>query len=216
MEKTIEKKASLIIPVGPDGKWRMCWQCVNSNRECDFCEKKKIRISRVLYACPDFEDAPMRTKRLSKEELIRRAKEERMLNYILTAMCNCATATQKFLIDFCSYFEKKKAETEWRHSRMKAANDILKAADKMQTIHAQFFQEDMNKVHTDHGTKEYDSKAYDNHQEDANELCRLIMLYIDRCWGNEEAANKVVEFIENLETGNIFSDEDIERYRLKH
>lgn len=214
MEK--KTKTPLSIPTGPDGKWRMCWECAGSNRECDFCDKKNIRINRVMYACPDFETPEQRQKLLTKQELLRRAKEERMLNYILTAMCNCATATQNFLVDFCSYFEKSNQESKWRHSRKKAANDILKGAERIQSLHAQFFQEDMNKVHTDHGKKEFDYKAFDNHQEDSNELCRLIMLYIDRCWGDEKAANKVVACLESLPTGNIFSDDDIERYRLKH
>ena len=31
----------------------------------------------------------------------------------------------------------------------------------------------------------------------------------------KEYANKIIGFIESLETGNIFTDEDIERYRLR-
>ena len=209
-------KTSLNIPVGEDGKWRMCLECIHSNRVCDFCEKKNKRISRAMYACPDFATPEEEVARLKKETILRQLKKERMLNYILTAMCNCATATQTFLVDFCSFFEEAKAESNWRHKRKQAANEILKNAERIQAIHAQYFQTDMNKVHTDHGNKEYDWEAFDNHQQDAYELCRLIMLYIDRCWGNEEAANKVIEYIESFDTGHIFSDKDIERFRMKH
>ena len=138
-----------------------------------------------------------------------------MLNYILTAMCNTATATQMFLQDFCSFFEKTKEESKWRFERKKAANEISKSAERIESLHAQFFQEDMNKVYTDHGKKEFDVESYDNHDRDAYEVCRLLMLYIDRCWGDENAANKVIACLEGMPTGNIFTEKDIERYRMR-
>lgn len=211
-----KNKAPLGVPIAADGTWLRCQDCAHSNRECDFCELKKIRINRALYGCPNFKTPVQLVEQIKKAKLLEAAKKERMLNYLLTAMCNCATATQMFLVDFCSFFEDTKKESKWRFERAKAANEILSKSERIQTLHAQFFQSDMNKVHTDHGQKEFDDEAYDNHQQDAYELCRLIMLYIDRCWGNEEAANKVVECLENLETGHIFSDKDIERFRLKH
>ena len=208
-------KKKIIIPTAPDGTWRRCQECVHSNRECDFCEEKNIRINKIMYACSDFATPQEEQEKRKQAKLLENAKTERMLNYILTAMCCCATATQTFLIDFCSHFEKSKKESDWRFTRAKAAGDILKNAEKMQSLHAQYFQADMNKVHTDHGTKDFDYEAFNNHAQNAYELCRLIMLYIDRCWGDEEAANKIVGFIESLETGHIFSDKDIERFRLR-
>ena len=205
----------LKIPIAPDGSLRKCMECAHRNRACDFCEKKKVRISKIMYACPDFATPEQKQKILSKEQLLVRAKKERMLNYILTAMCNCASATQQFLLDFCSFFEDTKAESSWRFQRAKAANDILKAGEKMASLHAQFFQSDMNKVFTDHGTKEFDAVACDNHTKDAQEVCRLLMLYIDRCWGDEDAANKVIACLESMPTGHIFNDEDIERFRMR-
>ena len=168
-----------------------------------------------MYACPDFVTQKEAEERRKKQAQIRAAKVERMLNYILTAMCNTATATQMFLQDFCSFFENKKAENKWRHERKKAASEITKSAERIESLHAQFFQEDMNKVHTDHGNKPFDVEAYDNHARDAYEVCRLLMLYIDRCWGDENAANKVIACLEGMPTGNIFTDKDIERYRMK-
>lgn len=211
----ITTKAPLNVPVGPNGEWRRCQECANSNRECDFCPTKNIRINRAMYACPDFVSPLEAEERRKKQAQIRAAKVERMLNYILTAMCNTATATQMFLQDFCSFFEKNKEEQEWRHERKRAANEIIKSADRMESLHAQFFQADMNKVFTEHGKKDFDSEAYDNHDRDAYEVCRLLMLYIDRCWGNEVAANKVIACLEGMPTGNIFTDKDIERYRMK-
>lgn len=213
MNKTT--KAPLNVPVGPNGEWRRCQECANSNRECDFCPTKNIRISRAMYACPDFVTQQEAEERRKKQAQLKAAKVERMLNYILTAMCNTATATQMFLQDFCSFFEKNKEEQEWRHERKRAANEIIKSADRMESLHAQFFQADMNKVFTEHGKKEFDSEAYENHDKDAYEVCRLLMLYIDRCWGDENAANKVIACLEGMPTGNIFTDKDIERYRMR-
>jgi hypothetical protein len=206
---------TLKIPTAPDGSLRRCAECAGSNKTCDFCEKKNVRINRIMYACPDFETPEQRKKILSKQELLKRAKKERMLNYILTAMCNCASATQQFLLDFCAFFEDTKAESNWRFQRAKAANDILKSGEKMASLHAQFFQSDMNKVFTDHGKKKFDVESCDNHTKDAQEVCRLLMLYIDRCWGDEDAANKVIACLEGLPTGHIFEEEDIERFRMR-
>lgn len=208
-------KTTLRIPTAPDGSLRRCAECANSNRECDKCLTKGIRISRIMYACSDFQTPEEKKKILSKQELLRRAKKERMLNYILTAMCNCASATQQFLLDFCAFFEDTKAESNWRFQRAKAANDILKAGEKMASLHAQYFQNDMNKVYTDHGKKDFDVESCDNHTKDAQEVCRLLMLYIDRCWGDEKAANKVIACLESMPTGHIFEDEDIERFRMR-
>lgn len=209
-------KAPLGVPVDKDGNWLRCQQCCHSNPECDKCIKKNIRISKVQYACQDgFETREQELERIQKQAQIRAAKVERMLNYILTAMCNTATATQMFLQDFCSFFEKSKEESKWRFERKKAANEIIKNAERIESLHAQFFQADMNKVFTDHGKKDFDCDAYENHDKDAYEVCRLLMLYIDRCWGNDNAANKVIDCLESLPTGNIFTDNDIERFRMR-
>lgn len=211
----ITTKAPLNVPVGPNGEWRRCQECANSNRECDFCPTKNIRISKAMYACSDFVTEQEAEERRKKQAQIRAAKVERMLNYILTAMCNTATATQMFLQDFCSFFEKSKEESKWRFERKKAANEITKNAERIESLHAQFFQADMNKVFTEHGKRDFDSEAYDNHDRDAYEVCRLLMLYIDRCWGDENAANKVIACLEGMPTGNIFTDKDIERFRMR-
>ena len=208
-------KAPLNVPVAADGTWLKCHQCAHSNRECDFCPKKNIRINRVMYACPDYASPQELIEKRKKEAALKAAKTERMLNYILTAMCNCASATQQFLLDFCSFFEQTKEESNWRFQRAKAANEILRAGERMASLHAQYFQNDMNKVFTDHGKKVFDAESCDNHTKDAQEVCRLLMLYIDRCWGNEEAANKVIACLESLPTGHIFEDKDIERFRMR-
>ena len=218
MERLMERervKAPLGVPIDKNGQWLRCQQCLHSNAECDWCDKKNIRISKALYACPEFTTPEEEIERRKKQATLRAAKQERMLNYILTAMCNCASATQQFLLDFCSFFENTKEESNWRFQRAKAANDILKAGEKMASLHAQYFQNDMNKIFTDHSKKAFDAESCDNHTKDAQEVCRLLMPYIDRCWGNEEAANKAIACLEELPTGHIFEDKDIERFRTR-
>ena len=169
----------------------------------------------MQYACWDFKTPEEALARQKKQIELQSAKLERMLNYILTAMCNTASATQMFLLDFCSFFEKTKEESDWKFKRAQAAKEILSKAERIQTLHAQFFQEDMNKVYTDHGKKEFDAEQCDNHSRDVYEVCRLLMLYIDRCWGDEDAANKVISCLEAMPTGHIFEGKDIERFRMR-
>lgn len=79
----------------------------------------------------------------------------------------------------------------------------------------QYIQPDFDNLFTEKGRKEYDVAMYDNHQRDAQEWCRLQLIYLDRCWDNEENADKVTAFLEGLPSNNIFDKADIEHYRMK-
>ena len=67
------------------------------------------------------------------------------------------------------------------------------------------------------GANEGDNRAasLDGFNEDANEVARLVMLYIDRCSRNNENYEKVFDTLGGLPSANIFSDEDISKYKLK-
>lgn len=214
MNKTA--KAPLNVPVGPNGEWLRCQDCMHSNRECDRCIKKGIRISKAMYACAtDFATREDEIARLQakKEELARRM--ERRLNFLLTAMCNSSTATSLLLEDFDSRFEDTKAERKWRQERKMAYNKIREHMESARKLYNQYIQKDLDNLFTDRGTKEYDVKMYDHHTMDAMEWCRLQLLYTDRCWDNEKNANKVMGFIESLPSSDIFDDSDIEHYRMR-
>lgn len=62
----------------------------------------------------------------------------------------------------------------------------------------------------------YGSKSYDWFNSDINELCRLVLTYIDRCARNNENYDKVFESLNGLSSCGIFSDEDINRYVLNN
>lgn len=59
------------------------------------------------------------------------------------------------------------------------------------------------------------SKAYDWFNSDTNELCRLILLYIDRTARNNENYEKVFSFLQGLPSCGIFKDEDVKKYVQK-
>ena len=59
------------------------------------------------------------------------------------------------------------------------------------------------------------AEAYDAFADDANEIARLIMLYVDRTARNRDGAKQVFDLLKSLPSGGIFSDKDIEKYRLK-
>lgn len=60
-----------------------------------------------------------------------------------------------------------------------------------------------------------DSRAYSNVVADANELIRLIMLYVDRAH-SEEGYEKIFRFLRSLPEQGIFPESYIARYRMKH
>lgn len=57
-------------------------------------------------------------------------------------------------------------------------------------------------------------KAYEDFRLSANELCRFILLMVDR--GKIDGAmEKIFKFMENLEKGDRFTDEDLNRFIMK-
>ena len=60
-----------------------------------------------------------------------------------------------------------------------------------------------------------DAEAYDRFNADANEICRLVMLHIDRTARSNEAYAKVFKTLRQLPSGNLFKDEDIAKYKMR-
>ena len=60
------------------------------------------------------------------------------------------------------------------------------------------------------------SKAYDGFHEDANELVRLVMLYVDRTARNNDGFAKVFKTLRQLPSNGFFKDEDISHFKMKH
>ena len=60
------------------------------------------------------------------------------------------------------------------------------------------------------------SRAYDGFHEDANEIARLVLLYIDRTARNNQAFAKVFKTLRQMPSNGFFKDEDISYYKVKH
>lgn len=192
---------------------RNCRDCAHSDSACTWCSEIKKPILPFQYACPKFRTNEEEIARL-REQAERLAKStEKRLNFLLTTMMMCATATQMILEDFDSRFRDKTAEAAWRHTHKMALSQIRKNIEGCRKLYDQYFQRDLDKMFTKSGS--YDVTSYDNHQMDAQEVCRLLLLYVDRCFYNFDNGAKVFDFIEGLPSGDIFIKEDIEHYKMK-
>lgn len=51
--------------------------------------------------------------------------------------------------------------------------------------------------------------------EESNEMCRLILLFADKCGKNIDNANAVFKFLRGLEGEGVITENDLDRFRLK-
>ena len=59
------------------------------------------------------------------------------------------------------------------------------------------------------------TSALDGFNEDANEICRLVLLYLDRTARNNDAFSKVFKTLRQLPSSGLINDEDIARFKMK-
>lgn len=64
-------------------------------------------------------------------------------------------------------------------------------------------------------TAEHAAEVYDHFSESANEICRLLLLYIDRTAKSDEAYKTIFKALRRLPSGEIFMDNDYSRFKLK-
>lgn len=94
---------------------------------------------------------------------------------------------------------------------LKGINDYCKAVKTASFLFAQRIEPQIfNATYNLAG-----SKAYDWFNSDTNELCRLILLYIDRTARNNENYTKVFDFLQDLPTCGIFKEKDVEKYVMQ-
>lgn len=60
-----------------------------------------------------------------------------------------------------------------------------------------------------------DYRLLDEWAVESNEMCRLLLLYYDKCDKNEDNANAVFKFLRSLEGEGIITESDLDRFRLK-
>ena len=59
------------------------------------------------------------------------------------------------------------------------------------------------------------TKNYDEEQENANSLARLLMLWFDRVEGWEDKEKAVEEFIKTLSPEDVVSEDSLKRFKIK-
>ena len=124
---------------------RVCRTCALYDAASRYCKKRAEQRPSLQYACEYFmtlEEWGAYQKARIEEA---RAKEEKRLNLILTALHISANATQHILEYFDDQFIDLKTESNWRFEKKAAANEIVKLTERIRTIHQHTFMKDINK-----------------------------------------------------------------------
>ncbi len=58
-------------------------------------------------------------------------------------------------------------------------------------------------------------EEYDNFNGWACEICRLVLLYLDRCAADKAVFGKVFKMLRNMPSGGLVKNEDISKYKMK-
>ncbi len=67
----------------------------------------------------------------------------------------------------------------------------------------------------DEGDTTGDAKAYDNFNASSNEICRLVLLHVDRTSRNSDGYAKVFKTLRQLPSAGLIADEDISKYKMR-
>ena len=179
------------------------------------CKKTNVATRPKTYACHRFTTPAEWAKVVEekKKEIMR--KEEERLNFILTALYISSTATMQMLEYFDAQFQDKKAESDWRFARKRAANDITKAVEKIRSLYQHNFMEDQTQVMTNHGKEAFDANAYDSHEDDARRWNKLLLHHMESSWQDEAKEAQILSFYENLPHVGIFEPKDFRHFTTK-
>lgn len=195
----------------------MAAQKLKKCEDCYFADGswcKKNKCVHATYGCRHhMTEEELRQK--IKEEMRKQEEEyERKMNFILTIMINCASATQIMMEQFDKMIVDKNAEKQWRQERKKAFNEIRACAEKMRSLYERYIQPDIVGSMTSTEGK-FDVTKYDDNQRDSHELVRLMLWHWETCFNSYENVDKVFAFYESLEGSGIFSKNEIEKFRIK-
>lgn len=221
-----ELKATLSNP-----QLRQCCHCIYG-ADFTMCAKLRIPISRFQYCglCQHFMTDEERMMQEAREAVERLEKEERKVNHVLTMMLNCVETGMLFMEDFESRLTKeyrraelkgtgdpkvRKADKAWISTVSRAFKAIKKDLESARRQYTHFFEPLLNKVFMDKETGTYDTQQYDDHQQDAHELARIMMKYFDKSYQSYENADKIESFIDNIEGVGVMEQDDYKRYYLK-
>jgi hypothetical protein len=166
----------------------------------------------------------------AREAVERLEKEERKVNHVLTMMLNMIETGMLYMEDFEARVDKeykraelrgtgdakvRKADKAWISSVSRSFKSIKKDIESIRKQYTHFFEPLLNKVFLDKETGVYDVAQYDDHQQDAHELARVMMKYFDKSYQSYENADKIESFIDSIEGTGVMEKEDYKRYYLR-
>ena len=191
---------------------RVCKSCAHFDIASSMCKKTHEHTMALRYACGRYQTPEEWKAECEARRQARLQKEEQRLNFILTALYITSTATIQLLEYFDAQFQDRKAESNWRFARKRAANDIDRAVQRIRDIYQHSFMADQTQVMTKHGKEAFDVEAYDNHEDDARRWNLCLFHHMDGCWQDEEQEANVLKFYESLPHIGIFEKKDFRHF----
>ena len=210
---------------------RQCSHCIHG-ASLTRCEKLNIPITRFQYCghCVHFMTDEEKVMQEAREAVARLEREERKINHVLTMLLNAIEAAMLYLEDFEARVEKeyKRAEARgtgdprvrkndraWIALISRAFKQMKKDSESIRRQYTHFVEPQLNKVFMDKETGVYDVESYDDHQQDAHELARIMMKYFDKSYTSLANAQSIENHIDSLEGVGVMMEEDYKRYNLK-
>lgn len=194
---------------------RVCKTCALYDPASGYCWKKNEATPGLRYGCESFMTPEEFKADCEARRQERLRKEKQRLNFILTALYISSTATMQMLEYFDDQFQDKKAESDWRFSRKRAANEINRCVQRIRDIYQHTFMEDQTQVMTDHGRRNFDAQSYDNHEDDARRWNKLLLHHMESSWQDEGKEAEVLQFYESLPHVGIFHPKDFNHFTTK-
>ena len=191
-----------------------CGECTFRNH--NYCTKSKLNVRPAQYACAKFMTDEQWNTYVEEQASERMRKNEVRLNFILTAMFISATSTQMLMEYFDSLFQDHMVERNWRFSRKKAANEIVKACEKIRNTFQYSFMEDHMKVMTADGKQAFDAKSFDLHEADGRMWALKLLYDMDRCWKDPEREQQIIEYYKTFPDNGCFDPMDYRHFITKY
>ena len=160
--------------------------------------------------------------------------DKKKLDAIRTSIANTTIPEEMKLMYLMASATQSIVETVFRRIKMEykkqglniTQNDMLSGLNDycqtVKTAKSKFYlriQPQIDKATWGIGRNDDESEgnqeAFDGFNGAALEICRLVMLHIDRTANNDKAFSQVFRTLRKLPTQNIFDDTDITRYKMK-
>jgi len=143
-----------------------------------------------------------------------KTEDEKKLDMLMTIMYTGALSNVLLLEELSRQLERQGGFDKYVRERKKLFNQIREHAKAMRVLYTKL-EPDYDLAFTDKENGKYSAKSYDDNMRDANELCRLMLLYWDKCFQSEKNMNLVFAHLRRLKGMGTFTDCDIEKFRLK-